>query len=73
MVTFCVNSNSYDDVKSCHMDICNLAEYEENSFDYAVKCQVTHELPAETQPRVISGLMRIGRKTVILDSNVPLP
>lgn len=73
MLDFASKSNPYDDVKFLHMDISNITEYQENSFDYSVMCQVIHEMPAYMQPKVISELMRIGRKTVILDSNTPLP
>jgi ubiquinone/menaquinone biosynthesis C-methylase UbiE len=38
MLDFANKSNPYDDVKFCHVDISNLAKYEENSFDYAVMC-----------------------------------
>lgn len=73
MLDFANKSNSYNDVKFMHMDICNIQEYQENSFDYSVMCQVIHELPADKQIQAISELMRIGRKTLILDANTPLP
>jgi len=73
MLDFAERSNPYDDVKFMHMDVTNIEEYPENSFDYSVMCQVIHELPAVKQPKAVSELMRIGKKTVILDSNTPLP
>ena len=68
MLDFANKSKPYDDVKFLHMDISNITEYQENSFDYSVMCQVIPEIPADKQPKVISELMRIVRKTLILDS-----
>jgi ubiquinone/menaquinone biosynthesis C-methylase UbiE len=73
MLHFAEKPNPYDDVKFMHMDITDLGEYPENSFDYSVMCQVIHELPADKQPKAVSELMRIGRKALILDANTPLP
>jgi ubiquinone/menaquinone biosynthesis C-methylase UbiE len=73
MLNFASKSNTFNDVKFLHMDIGNIREYGENSFDYAVMCQVIHEMPADKQPEVIGELMRIGKKLLILDANTPLP
>lgn len=73
MLDFANKSNPYNDVKFLHIDISNIAEYPKNGFDYSVMCQVIHEIPADKQPKVISEVMRIARRTVILDSNTPLP
>ena len=73
MIDFAQKSNPYDDVIFLHMDIGNVTGYEENSFDYSIMCQVIHELPADQQIKVINELMRVGRETIILDFNSPLP
>jgi ubiquinone/menaquinone biosynthesis C-methylase UbiE len=73
MIDFAKKSNSYDDVNFLHMDVGDISGYKENSFDYSVMCQVIHELPSEKQPKVINELMRVAKKTIILDSNTPLP
>ncbi len=73
MLEFARKSNPFEDVKFLHMDIGNIKKYAENSFDYSIMCQVIHELPSANQINVINELMRIGRKTIILDSNTPLP
>ncbi len=73
MINFANKSNCYDDVNFLQMDIGNITEYGENSFDYSIMCQVIHELPSDKQINVINELMRVGRKTIILDSNTPLP
>jgi ubiquinone/menaquinone biosynthesis C-methylase UbiE len=73
MIDFAKKSNSYDDVKFLHMDVGDISGYKENSFDYSVMCQVIHELPSDKQPKVINELMRVAKKTIILDSNTPLP
>jgi len=73
MIDFANKSNCYDDVKFLHMDIGNISGYGEDSFDYSIMCQVIHELPSDKRMNVINELMRVGRKTIILDSNTPLP
>jgi ubiquinone/menaquinone biosynthesis C-methylase UbiE len=37
MLDFASKSNPYDDVKFLHMDISNITEYRETSFDYSVR------------------------------------
>ena len=73
MIAFAKKSNPYGDVTFLHMDIGNIAEFGENSFDYSITCQVIHELPSDNRIGVINELMRVGKKTIILDSNTPLP
>jgi ubiquinone/menaquinone biosynthesis C-methylase UbiE len=73
MLDFASKLNPFSDVKFLHMDISNIKEYRKNSFDYAIMCQVIHEMPAGKQPEVIGELMRIGKKLLILDANTPLP
>lgn len=73
MIEFAKKSNPYDDVIFSHMDISNITGHGENSFDYSIMCQVIHELPSDKQIKVINELVRVGRKTLILDSNTPLP
>lgn len=72
MIEYAKKSNRYNDVEFLHMDIGDLA-FEENHFDYSIMCQVIHELPPDKQIKVIKEIMRVGRKTLILDSNTPLP
>ncbi len=71
-LSFAERSTPDDKVKFVHMDVSNTA-YPDDSFDYSVMCQVIHEIPSDKQPSVVSELMRIARRTVILDSNTPLP
>ena len=73
MIDFARKSNPYKDVCFLHMDISDLAEYKDKSFDYSIICLVIHELPSDKQLDVIKELMRVGRRTIILDSNTPLP
>ena len=73
MLKFARKSNPYDDVQFLHIDIGNITDYRANSFDYSIVCQVIHELPTDKQINVINELMRVGRRTIILDSNTPLP
>ena len=73
MIDFANHMNKHEDVSFLHMDITNLSEYRENSFDYSIMCLVIHELPADKRIDAIKELMRVGRQTIILDSNTPLP
>ena len=73
MIDFARKSNPYNNVTFLHMDISNITEYEENSFDYSIMCQVIHELPSDKQLEILAELMRIGQNTIILDYNIPLP
>lgn len=73
MIDFANKSNCYEDVEFLHMDIGDITAFEENHFDYSIMCQVIHELPSNKQMNVIKEIMRVGRKTIILDSNAPLP
>jgi len=70
---FAQSSIHDDNIKFVHMDVSDISEYKDNSFDFSVMCQVIHEIPADKQPAIISELMRIAKRTVILDSNTPLP
>jgi ubiquinone/menaquinone biosynthesis C-methylase UbiE len=73
MIDFAKKLNCYNDVEFLHIDIGDITAFEENHFDYSVMCQVIHELPSDKQRNVIKELRRVGRKTIILDSNTPLP
>jgi ubiquinone/menaquinone biosynthesis C-methylase UbiE len=73
MIDFAKKSNPYGDVNFFHMDVGDITGCEERSFDYSVMCQVIHELPSDKQPEVVNELMRVARKTIILDSSTPLP
>jgi ubiquinone/menaquinone biosynthesis C-methylase UbiE len=73
MIDFANKSNCYNDVEFLHMDTGDLSTFEENHFDYSIMCQVIHELPSDKQMNAIKEIMRVGRKTIILDSNTPLP
>ncbi|MBN1620185.1 class I SAM-dependent methyltransferase [candidate division WOR-3 bacterium] len=73
MIDFAKKMNVYEDVKFLHMDIENITTFGENHFDYSVMCQVIHEFPPEVQTKVVKEIMRISKKTIIQDSNTPLP
>jgi len=73
MIDFAKKSNPYDNVVFLHMDVGDITGYDKNSFDYSVMCLMIHELPSEKQIKVVNELMRIARKAIILDSNIPLP
>lgn len=47
MIDHAKKSNPYNDVIFSHMDISNIKEYEENSFNYSIMCQVIHELRSD--------------------------
>ncbi len=62
MIDLANKSNPYDDVIFLHMDIGDITEYEDNSFDYSIMCQVIHELPSDEQAKVVTELMKVGEK-----------
>ena len=72
MLDFANKSNPYTDVKFLHMDITNITEYPQNSFDYSIMWQVIHELSAGMQLKAMSELARIGKKVLVVDWNSPL-
>jgi ubiquinone/menaquinone biosynthesis C-methylase UbiE len=73
MIDFAKKSNPHGDVNFLHMDVGDITGCEEHSFDYSVMCQVIHELPSDKQLKVVNELLRVARKTIILDSSTPLP
>ncbi|MBN1855627.1 MAG: class I SAM-dependent methyltransferase [Dehalococcoidia bacterium] len=73
MLDFATRANQYDEVQFLHMDISNVSSYPEKKYDYSVMCHVIHEIPAGKQAKVIADLMRIGKRTILLDSSSPLP
>ncbi|MBN2363924.1 class I SAM-dependent methyltransferase [candidate division WOR-3 bacterium] len=73
MINFAKKLNVYSDVEFLHMDLENITVFGENHFDYSIMCQVIHELRPDKQMNVLNEIKRISRKTIILDSNTPLP
>lgn len=73
MLDFAIRANQYDEVQFLHMDISNVSNCPDKKYDYSVMCHVVHELPPDKQAKAILELMRIGKRTIILDSNSPLP
>ncbi len=73
MINFAQNLNFYNDVEFMHIDLENIKMFGEKHFDYSILCQVIHELPSDKQKNVLKEIIRIAKKTIILDSNAPLP
>lgn len=73
MLDFARNSNPYDDITFIHKDATDLAGFENLSYDYSTLLFLIHELPRSQQLRVIGEALRVAKKTLIIDSVVPLP
>ncbi len=73
---FAKKYNPYDDINFLHMDVCDISEYkkyDDNIFDYSVMCNVLYILPLNKRLEVLAELMRIGKNTIVVDFNNPLP
>jgi ubiquinone/menaquinone biosynthesis C-methylase UbiE len=73
MIDFAKKSNPYDDVKFFHADATNLAIFRDNSFDYSTILLLLHELTKEKQVEVLNEALRVSKRVITIDSNVPLP
>ena len=73
MLRFAEKRNRHDDVRFVHGDATDLSGFEDRSFDYATLLLLLHELPRESQLRVLGEAARVADHLVIVDSVVPLP
>jgi SAM-dependent methyltransferase len=73
MLRFAEKRNRYDDVRFVHGDATDLGEFGDRSFDYATLLLLLHEIPRESQRRVLGEAARVADHLVIVDSVVPLP
>lgn len=72
MVQFANERNLYSEVTFLHRDAADISDFEDYHFDYGTACMLLHELPFESQRRVLAELTRLTHAAVLVDYNVPL-
>jgi ubiquinone/menaquinone biosynthesis C-methylase UbiE len=72
MIEFAKKNSPYEDIQFIHQDATNLTDFEDNSFDYVVASLIIHEMFADAQQQLVREAWRVGRKSVLVDSNAPL-
>ena len=73
MLAFAQASNTYEDVLFLHRDATDMSEFSDNVFDYAIIMNVIHEMYPEIQTKLLKEAVRVSKKALLYDSNVPLP
>lgn len=68
MINCARRMNPHNDIIFLHRDTVNIPDYKQNDFDFTVMCMLIHELPLDKQLEVITELMRLGKKTIIVDN-----
>lgn len=73
MVHFAQERNRFDDVTFLHLDAADLSGLGDRSFQHATMLFLMHELPRETQVRVLREALRVAERVIMIDSIAPLP
>jgi SAM-dependent methyltransferase len=73
MIEFARRRNRGIRVRFEHGDATDLADFAPDTFDFATILFLLHEVPREKQIVVLNEALRVARKVVIVDSQVPLP
>jgi len=73
MIEFARKRNRYTNVQFEIGDATSLAHYAPDSFDIATILLLMHEISRETQVAVLNEALRLARRIVVVDSQVPLP
>jgi ubiquinone/menaquinone biosynthesis C-methylase UbiE len=73
MLRYAEKHNRHDDVRFVHGDATDLSEFGSRSFDYATLLFLIHELPRESQLRVLGEAARVADNVIIADATAPLP
>jgi ubiquinone/menaquinone biosynthesis C-methylase UbiE len=73
MIEFAQNRNSYAEVTFLHRDATNVPDFGDGYFEFAVLCQVMHEVNRDIQHKILSEITRLAKQVVITDYNAPLP
>lgn len=73
MLRYAQKHNRYNDVRFVHGDATDLSDFPDHSFEYATLLFVLHELPRQTQVRVLREAVRVASTLVMVDAKVPLP
>ncbi len=73
MLDFARHRNPFPDVEFLRRDASSLGSFGDRHFDYAVLCQVLHELPRDKAMAAIAEAMRVVDQVALLDYHSPLP
>lgn len=73
MIEFARKRNRYANVRFEIGDGADLAHFEPDFFDFATILFLLHEIPRDTQVAVLNESLRLARRVVVVDSQVPLP
>lgn len=73
MIAFAQRRNRHPAVRFEVADGADLSHFEADSFDIATILLLLHEIPRATQVAVLNESLRLARRVVIVDSEVPLP
>jgi ubiquinone/menaquinone biosynthesis C-methylase UbiE len=73
MLEFARTTSPHSDLTFVHGDANDLAEFADQSFDYATLLMLIHELPRPQQLRVLGEALRVARRAIIIDAVAPLP
>ncbi len=72
MIKFANKRNQYPNVRFILGDGANLADFKPLAFDFATIILLFHEVPRHVQTAVLKEALRVARKTIIIDSVIPL-
>jgi ubiquinone/menaquinone biosynthesis C-methylase UbiE len=73
MIEFAEKRNTNRNVRFMVGDATELAGIEPDGFDYATVMFLLHELRLEDQVLALTEALRVARKVIAVDSQVPLP
>lgn len=73
MLDFARRRNPFPDVEFLERDASSLGSFGDRRFDYAILCQVLHELPRGKEVAAIAEAMRVVGQVALLDYHSPLP
>jgi SAM-dependent methyltransferase len=73
MIEFARKRNPSTQVRFEHGDAIDLAEVAPDTFDFTTILFLLHEVPRAQQVAVLNEALRVARKAVVVDSQVPLP
>ncbi|MBU1699519.1 MAG: class I SAM-dependent methyltransferase [Candidatus Eisenbacteria bacterium] len=73
MIEYARKRNRSSQIRFEQGDATRLSGYAIDTFDYATILLLLHEVPREIQIAALCEALRVARKAVVVDSQVPLP
>jgi SAM-dependent methyltransferase len=73
MIEFAQKRNRYQNVRFLNSDGADLGVYGPQGFDFATILFLLHEVSRRIRISVVNEALRVARKTIVVDSVVPLP